>query len=136
MAQRSYQRCCPLERLAFERFCISKKKYPEIRIINEKIEPIIDRPVPLNNCCSDLTNPSLNPVTESRIDCVLLVVEDEAESIAEIEKPNITRHNKVMNDTIEAIKYFCCFGTVERLTIFFINLSVKSELSSSSFNPD
>lgn len=101
-------------------------------MIIEKIDPIIDKPAPLNNLWMVLTSPSLKPETESRTDLESLVAEVVAEIIAEIEKPNITRQSNIINVTIEAIKYFCCLGAVDPFTICFINFSVKPAVTSSS----
>ena len=103
----------------------------------EKIEPIIDSPAPLNSCLRVLTSPSLSLGIESKTDFESPIEDGVAEIIAEIEKPNITKHSIVMNAATDAMKYFCCFGTADFLiTIFFINFSVKPALTSSSFKMD
>lgn len=102
----------------------------------EKIEPIIDNPVPLNNCCSASTSPPLRFDTESNTDLGSSIDEDVADIIADIENPNITRQRININVTTEAMKYFCCFGTADLVMSCFINFSVKPGLTSSSFKED
>lgn len=100
----------------------------------EKIEPIIDNPAPLNRCLRISTSPSLRLGIESKTELESPIEDGAEETIAEIEKPKITRHSNVINVAIEKMKYFCCFGTENfLLTICFINESVKAGFTSSSF---
>ena len=112
--------CCPLPRLVLALFCISKKKYPEIIMIIEKIEPIIDKPWPLKSFSMNFTKPSLNIDNVSTTDLDSPIDDEDEEITAEIEKPKITRQSSVINVAIDTIKYFCCLGTTNFLFAIFI----------------
>ena len=103
----------------------------------EKMEPMIDKPVPLNNCFIVDTIPSLRFGIESKTEPESGIEDDVDEITAEIENPNITRQRIVINVATDAIKYFCCFGITNFLVeIFFIKISVNPALTSSSFKSD
>ena len=84
----------------------------------EKIEPIIDNPVPLNICFKIFINPSLRLGIESKRELESPIEDGVVEMTAEIENPKITRQSNVIKVATEAMKYFCCFGS----TNFFITI--------------
>ena len=100
----------------------------------EKTEPMIDKPVPLNNCLSVVIIPSLRLGIESNTEPESAIEDGVDEITAEMENPKITRQRIVMKVATDAIKYFCCFGITNFFfVICFINVSVNPALTSFTF---